>query len=115
MIPKPIDPAVRQLSRWMVKILDEVKAVTEYSKDLTVWTKKDTKVQHIIANTLPNSLFIHLVNKNSAAKYFTTLSALFEQHSIVVGAEMCCQLGELKLKEGGDACAVDKSYAGDGM
>ena len=111
-IPKPIDPAVGQLSGWMAKTLDEVKAVAEYTKDLTVWTEKDAKVQHIITNTLPNSLFIRLINKNSTAEYFMTLSTLFKQHSIVVGTEMCHQLDKLKLKEGGDACAhIDKIIA----
>ena len=67
------------------------------------------KVQHMITNTLPNSLFVHLVNKNSACEYFTTLCSLFEKRSLVVGAEMRRQLGELKLKEGGDTCVhIDK-------
>ena len=112
MISKPIDPAVGQLSRWMVKTPDEVKVVTEYTKDLTVWTKKDAKVQHIIGNTLPNSLFICLINTNSAAEYFMTLNTLFKQCSIVVGAEMHHQLGKLKLKEGGDThMHIDKIIA----
>ena len=66
----------------------------------------------MITNTLPNSLFVCLVNKNSAREYFTTLCGLFEKRSLVVGAEMQCQLGELKLKEGGDACVhIDKIVA----
>ena len=70
------------------------------------------KVQHMIANTLPNSLFVHLVNKDSAHEYYTTLCHLFEKCSPVVGAELCRQLGELKLKEGGDACAhIEKIIA----
>jgi len=111
-IPKPIDPAVGQPDGWTVKTVDEVKAVTEYTKDMTTWIEKDAKVQHIIATTLLNSLFIRLVNKKSAFEYFMMLSTLFEQCSIVVGAEMCRQLGELKLKEGGDARAhIDKIIA----
>ena len=57
----------------------------------------------MITNTLTNSLFVHLVNKNSTREYFTTLCGLFEKRSLVVGAEMRRQLGDLKLKEGGDA------------
>jgi len=110
--PKPIDPAVRKLDGWTAKTVDEVKAVAEYTKDMTTWIEKDVKVQHIIATTLPNSLFIRLINKKSAFKYFTMLSTLFEQCSIIVGAEMRRQLGELKLKEGGDARVhIDKIIA----
>jgi hypothetical protein len=86
--------------------------VAEYTKNLTMWIEKDAKVQHMIANTLPNSLFIRLINKKSAFKYFTTLSALFEQRSIMVGTEMHRQLGKLKLKEGGVTRAhIDKIIA----
>ena len=84
---------------------DETKLVEEYDKDIVAWTKKDTKVRHMIANTLPNSLFVRLVGKDSAHEYFTTLCNLFEKRSLVVGAEMRRQLGELKLKDGGDARA----------
>ena len=109
MMTKPIDPATGQSPGWMVTTPDEVKKVTEYVKNLAVWIEKDAKVQHIIANTLPNSLFICITNKKSAHEYFNTLSTLFEQCSIIVGAELQWQLGELKLKEGGDACVhIDK-------
>ena len=106
---KPIDPATGQSPGWTVTTPDEVKEVTEYVKNLAVWVEKDAKVQHIITNTLPNSLFICITNKKSAHEYFDTLSTLFKQRSVVVGAELQWQLGELKLKEGGDTCAhIDK-------
>ena len=82
----------------------EYKLVADYEKDLATWDEKDMKMQHMIMNTLPNSTFIHLMNKTSAHEYFTTFYTLFEKQSLVVGAKMQCQLGELKLKEGGDAC-----------
>ena len=85
---KPIDPAAGKSARWTATTPDEVKAVMEYAKTLPTWVEKDAKVRHIIANTLPNSLFIRLANKKSAYEYFDMLSTLFEQHSIVVGAEM---------------------------
>ena len=106
---KPIDPATGQSPGWMVTTPDEVKKVTEYVKNLVVWVEKDAKVQYIIANTLPNTLFIHITNKKSAHEYFNMLSTLFEQRSVMAGAELRQQLGKLKLKEGGDACAhIDK-------
>ena len=55
---KPIDPATGQSPGWVATTPDKVKKVTEYVKNLAVWVEKDTKVQHIIANTLPNTLFI---------------------------------------------------------
>ena len=100
---KPIDPATGQSPGWTATTPDEVKEVTEYVKNLVVWIEKDAKVRHIIANTLPNSLFICITNKKSAHENFDTLSTLFEQRSVMVGAELRQQLGELKLKEGGDA------------
>ena len=54
-----------QLARWTAFTPDEIKLVAEYEKDLATWTEKDMKVQHMITNTLPNTLFVHLVNKNS--------------------------------------------------
>ena len=88
MMTKPIDPAAGKSAGWMATTPDEVKAVAEYAKTLPTWVKKDAKVRHIIANTLPNSLFIHLANKKSVYEYFDTLSTLFEQRSVVVGAEL---------------------------
>ena len=106
---KPIDPATGQSPGWMATTPDKVKEVTEYVKNLAVWVEKDTKVCHIITNTLPNSLFIRIANKKSTHEYFNTLSTLFEQRSVMVGAELQWQLGKLKLKEGGDARAhIDK-------
>ena len=102
MMTKPIDPVAGKSARWTATTPDEVKAVAEYAKTLPTWVKKDAKVRHIIANTLPNSLFIRLANKKSTYEYFDTLSTLFKQRSVVVGAELQRQLGELKLKEGGD-------------
>ena len=54
-----------QPARWTASTPDEIKLVAEYEKDLATWTKKDTKVQHMITNTLPNTLFVCLVNKDS--------------------------------------------------
>ena len=102
---KPIDPATGKSVGWTVMTPDEIKLVEEYDKDIVAWTEKDTKVQHMIVNTLPNSLFVRLVDKDSVHKYFTTLHNLFEKRSLVVGAEMHRQLGELKLKDGRDAHA----------
>ena len=85
---KPIDPATGQSPGWMVTTPDEVKKVTEYVKNLVVWVEKGTKVQHIIINTLPNSLFIHITNKEGAHEYFNMLSTLFKQCSVMVGAQL---------------------------
>ncbi|KIK18400.1 hypothetical protein PISMIDRAFT_33339, partial [Pisolithus microcarpus 441] len=52
---------------------------------------------------IPDSLFIKLLNKSSAMEYYDALKAQFEQCSLIVGVELRQQLGELKLKEGGDA------------
>ena len=50
--------------------------------------------------------------QHSAHEYYMTFCHLFEKCSLVVGAELRCQLGELKLKEGGDACAhIEKIIA----
>lgn len=101
----PIDPATGRSEGWTAKTPDEIKLVEDYERNLTTWIEKDTKVRHMIANTLPNSLFVRLVGKDSAHEYFTALRNLFEKRSLVVGAEMRRQLGELKLKDGGDARA----------
>ena len=74
--------------RWTVTTPDKIQAVADYPKSLATWSEKDAKVQHIIVNMLPNTLFIRLVNKKSAFEYLDMLSALFEQQSIVVGAEL---------------------------
>jgi len=96
----------------MVTSPDEIKSVQDYEKDLVAWTEKDTKVQHMIVTTLPNTIFICLVGKSSGHEYLTTLCFLFEKQSLVVSTEMHCQLGELKLKDGGDAHAhIDKIIA----
>ncbi|KAF8545670.1 hypothetical protein OG21DRAFT_1492064 [Imleria badia] len=66
----------------------------------------------MIVTTLSNIIFVHLVGKNSGHEYLTTLCSPFEKQSLVVSTKMCCRLGELKLKNGGDAHVhIDKIIA----
>lgn len=82
---KPIDPAAGNSPGWTATTSEEIQSVEDYEKSLATWTEKDTKVRHMIANTLPNTLFIRLVGKDSAHGYFSTLQGLFEKRSLVVG------------------------------
>ena len=63
----------------MVTSPTDIKLVKDYEKDLATWTEKDMKVHHMMANTLPNTIFVHLVDKDSAHAYYTTLCTLFEK------------------------------------
>lgn len=71
--------------------------------DMTEWQKKDATACHVILNTLPNTLCMHLMQKKTTQEFYETLKAMFESRLLVVGTELRWQLNKVKLKEGGDA------------
>lgn len=85
---KPIDPATGKSVGWMATTSDEIAAVEAYEKNLPTWFEKDLKVKHIIVGTIPNSLLIHLVNKDTSFEYYNTLKNLFKNRSLVISAEL---------------------------
>src|SRR6267154_1641685 len=101
--PMLANPAAGKPSGWSPATADEVKAMKEYEKELTEWVEKDAVVRQQIAVVIPNTLFVKLLSKSTAKEYYDTLKAQFEQRSLVVSIELRHQLGELKLKNGGDA------------
>ncbi|KAL4073042.1 hypothetical protein V8B97DRAFT_2023314 [Scleroderma yunnanense] len=90
--PSPTNPAEGQSLAWISTTANEIQAV---EKDAIMWQQ--------IAITISNSLFVQLVSKSTAKEYFKMLKSKFEGCSLVVSIELRCQLGEMKLKEGGDA------------
>lgn len=87
MLP-PIDPALGKSPAWVPTTLDEVNAVKAYKKALAEWTKEDGIAKHTIAMTLPNPLFMHILQHNTTKGYFDTLKAMFKQHLAVVGVNL---------------------------
>ena len=87
--------AVGKAAGWTLSLPAEVKSVSDYETALETWCEKDSKVHHIMVNTLPNPLLMCLINKDSAHEYFTALSTLFEQCSLVASSELQHQLVEL--------------------
>ncbi|KAF9220333.1 hypothetical protein BS17DRAFT_820824 [Gyrodon lividus] len=83
---KPIDPASGHLLAWIPTTPAEIKAFEGYEKDLVEWEKNDDAARQQICWNIPDSLITHLMAKTTAAEYYETLN-------------------EMKLKEGGDACA----------
>ncbi|KAF8833319.1 hypothetical protein BDN67DRAFT_876201, partial [Paxillus ammoniavirescens] len=86
--------------------------VTDYERAFESWDEKDCMVKHYIGSSIPDTLFIHLHSKTTGAEYFEALCEQFENRSIAISIKKQCQLGELKLKDGGDARAhIDKITA----
>lgn len=102
-VSKPTNPADGKSAGWLPSSPDEIKAVQTYDKELAEWLEKDAVVKQQIAVVLPDSLFVKLLSKPTAKDYYDTLKAQFEQRSLVVSVELRRKLGEMKLKENGDA------------
>ena len=87
--------AVGKAAGWTLSLPAEVKSVSDYETALETWCEKDSKVHHIMVNTLPNPLLMCLINKDSAHEYFTALSTLFEQQSLVATVALSCDVSLL--------------------
>jgi hypothetical protein len=101
--PKPKNPADGKPDGWSPSTADELKEMKTYEKEIKEWRIGDTIVKQQIAVVIPNNLFAKLLSKSTAKEYYDTLKGLFEQRSLAVAVELRRKLGELKLKDGGDA------------
>ena len=105
MKPMPIDPADGQSPAWIPTTTEEKEAVREYEASHQKWGEEDALVKQQISVTLPNSLFIDIMLKDTSHECFEVLQNKFENQLFVVAVEKHHQLGELKLKDGGNARA----------
>ena len=78
---------------------------TAYETAIKKWNDDDVIVRQQIAVLIPDSLFIQLLSLHTAKEFFNVLNGQFGTRSLAVTVELRHQLGELKLKEGGDAHA----------
>ncbi|KAG1881275.1 hypothetical protein F4604DRAFT_1922286 [Suillus subluteus] len=106
---KPINPAAGHAAGWSPTTTTEIAEMQAYETAIIKWDKKDVIVRQQIAVLVPDSLFIQLLSLTSTKDFYDTLKNQFENRSLAVTVELHRQLGELKLKEGGDARAhIDK-------
>lgn len=101
----PIDPAAGRAAGWSPTTPTELAEVQAYEVSIKEWTNNNVIVRQQIAVLVPDTLLIQLLFLSSAKDFFDTLKNQFENRSLAVTVELCRQLGELKLKEGGDARA----------
>ncbi|KAG2739681.1 hypothetical protein P692DRAFT_20697094, partial [Suillus brevipes Sb2] len=99
----PINPAAGRAAGWSPTSPTELAEVQAYEVAIKKWNENDVIVRQQIAVLVPDTLFIQLLSLSSAKDFFDTLKNQFENRSLAVTVELRCQLGELKLKEGGDA------------
>ncbi|KAG1749324.1 hypothetical protein EDB19DRAFT_1629938, partial [Suillus lakei] len=90
---------------WSLTTSTELAEMQTYETAIKKWDKNDVIVRQQIAVLVPDTLFIQLLSLTSTKDFFDMLKNQFENQSLAVTMELCCQLGELKLKEGGDAQA----------
>lgn len=102
---KPKDPREGKSPGWTPTTAAEIKEVDDYETASEKWHEKNALVKQQIAVTIPNSLFLQIKSKPTAHKYYEALKTHFEDRLLVISVELRCQLGEMKLKEGGDARA----------
>ncbi|KIK35579.1 hypothetical protein CY34DRAFT_95855 [Suillus luteus UH-Slu-Lm8-n1] len=95
----PIDPA----AGWSPTTPTELAEVQAYEVSIKKWIENDVIVRQQIAVLVPDTLFIQLLSLSSMKDFFDTLKNQFENRSLAVTVELRRQLGELKLKEGGNA------------
>ncbi|KAN0081298.1 hypothetical protein V8E55_008922, partial [Tylopilus felleus] len=109
MVPTPMNPAYQHSPAWISITVAELQEVADYEKACENWDEKDCTVKHYISFSITDSLYIHLTSKTTGTEYYQALCKLFENRSIAISIEKRHQLGELKLKDGGDARAhIDK-------
>jgi hypothetical protein len=102
---KPIDPAEGKSAGWSPTTAAEIAATATYEADIIKWNNNNIIVRQQIAVLIPDSLFIQVLSLTTAKEYFNVLKGQFGTRSLAVTVELRRQLGELKLKEGGDARA----------
>ncbi|KAF9218412.1 hypothetical protein BS17DRAFT_575503 [Gyrodon lividus] len=94
-------PAEQHLPAWIPTTIAEELEVADYERAFESWDEKDCMVKHYIGSSIPDTLFIHLHSKTMGIEYFEALCEQFKNRSIAISIEKQCQLGELKLKDGG--------------
>ena len=98
-----IDPVQGQSPVWIPTTTEEKEAVYEYEASHQKWIEEDALVKQQISITLPDSLFIDIMSKDTSYECFEVLQNKFENQSFVVAVEKHHQLGELKLKDSRNA------------
>jgi len=101
----PISPAVGKPAGWSPTSPTELADQTAYETAIKKWNDDDVIVRQQIAVLIPDSLFIQLLSLPTAKEFFDVLNGQFGTRSLAVTVELRRQLGELRLKEGGDARA----------
>jgi hypothetical protein len=99
----PINPAAGRAAEWSPTSPTELAEVQAYKVAIKKWNENDVIVRQQIVVLVPDTLFIQLLSLSSTKDFFDTLKNQFENRSLAVTVELRRQLGELKLKEGGDA------------
>ena len=102
---KPVNPAEGKPTGWSPTTATELAEMQTYEEEIKKWNDNDIIVRQQIAVLIPDSLFIQLLSLTMAREYFDVLKGQFGTRSLAVTVELRRQLGELKLKEGGDARA----------
>ena len=66
---------------------EEKEAVSEYEASCQKWVEEDALVKQQISVTLPDSLFIDIMSKDTSYECFEVLQNKFENRSFVVAVE----------------------------
>jgi hypothetical protein len=98
-----VNPAEGKPTGWSPTTAMELAEMKTYEEEIKMWNDNDIIIRQQIAVLIPDSLFIQLLSLTTAKEYFDVLKGQFGTRSLAVTVELCRQLGELKLKEGGDA------------
>lgn len=85
--PLPQDPADSHHIVWLPTTTEEIEAVEKYEEDFATWLEKDTIVKYLIMSTIPDSIYISLMGKNTSHDFFLALKEWFENCSFVVSVE----------------------------
>ena len=80
----------------------EQKLIDAHPKKLADWMECDAVVKQIAVAIL-NMLFMKVMRKTTAKEYYDILKVEFEGRLLVISVEQRRKLGEMKLKENGDA------------
>jgi hypothetical protein len=102
---KPVNPAEGKPTGWSPTTATELAEMQTYEEEIKKWNNNDIIVRQQIAVLILDSLFIQLLSLMTAKEYFNVLKGQFGTRSLAVTVELHHQLGELKLKEGGEARA----------
>ena len=76
--------------------------IETYEAEMDLYIQRESGIKAYILASIPESIGQRIVNLSSACSMWESLSAIYEQQSAVMKADLLAQVHEVKCPDGGD-------------